>query len=646
MLRRCLLALPILVLASAARAADAPATPDAALVPHLARFGAGEGPAAIEGGFRLLDAARTPGQSNAVGFDLATPGLFARRTLSARMRVAEGGDGGAFLFLDTKAFGTRGPAPFVPEWTSPNLAGAFAVAFDVHNPPSKETFTAWGNYEDRPQREVSLHWDGREVVKRVAPVEFRGVDAEVSIEVRHVAGGAEVTVAVAGATVYDRTFVAGLAPFEARLAVGAGTRADATTTFDVTGLRFAAAEPTAAPRPPLHVEVFHHVRTDNRKTAYAAEVDLPPAAWAFERVLLTLDLHDAGDAWDEWDRNGEVSVFDDAGRKLGIVPFITSYRTPCHWVVDVTDFRPLLAGRRRFEVAAGTNFYKGRGYLMSVALDFHPGTPSRVAREVVPLWVGTAHYRSAANHFRDFFEPQTVVVGTDVVAARFRCTTTGHSQVGEFTPSKRALVVERAATAGGAAAPAGGTASTEDAAAARFEDTLWKTDCYLNPNRPQFGTWQFSRAGWAPGDVVRPWEVDLTSALPAGTTAILRYAPEPYAFPAGEPPPPEREVAAATHVVRAYLVLYRAPAGLVDPPTLRVIDVVADGNAAKAGVRPGDYLSTYDGRPVATTDDLRAAVKAAQTPDREDVPVVLYRGAERLEVRLRPGLLGVHLSSR
>ena len=29
-------------------------------------------------------------------------------------------------------------------------------------------------------------------------------------------------------------------------------------------------------------------------------------------------------------------------------------------------------------------------------------------------------------------------------------------------------------------------------------------DVYLNPNRPQFGTWKFSRAGWAPAGP-RPW---------------------------------------------------------------------------------------------------------------------------------------------
>ena len=93
-------------------------------------------------------------------------------------------------------------------------------------------------------------------------------------------------------------------------------------------------------------------------------------------------------------------------------------------------------------------------------------------------------------------------------------TTTGHSQVGEFTPSARTA---RLRDGGG-----------EDAA--RFENVLWKTDCYLNPNRPQFGTWKYSRAGWAPGDVVRPWWIDLTPHLQPGSEAALRYEPEPYDF--------------------------------------------------------------------------------------------------------------------
>jgi hypothetical protein len=254
------------------------------------------------------------------------------------------------------------------------------------------------------------------------------------------------------------------------------------------------------------VEVFNHVLTDNGKTAYDTEVALPPSNWAFGRVILTLDIHDAGKDWDEWDRCGEVSIWDADGVKRGIVPFITSYRTECHWKVDVTHFRPFLSGKTKFEIAAGTNFYKGRGYMMSVSLDFHHGTPALEPYRVVPLWVGTAKYRSAENHFSDFFTPQAVRIDDETAAARTYITTTGHSQIGEFTPSKRILGF----------APQAGTASVSQQ---RFENVLWKTDCYLNPNRPQFGTWQYARAGWAPGDVVWPWIVDLTPHLKAGASA-------------------------------------------------------------------------------------------------------------------------------
>ncbi|MCA8963151.1 MAG: hypothetical protein KDC38_21660, partial [Planctomycetes bacterium] len=194
--------------------------------------------------------------------------------------------------------------------------------------------------------------------------------------------------------------------YESRLAVGASTTGGATTRFDVRDVVIAEGPPASPTRPPLDVEVFHYVRTDNTTTSYQATVDLPPLEWSFGRILLTLDLHDAGRMWDEWDRNGEISILDDDGTKLGLVPFITSYRTPCHWVVDVTAFRPWLHGRRTFEIAAGTTFYKNRGYLMSVSLAYHHGTPDTVATKVVPLWHGTAHYRSDENAFREFYTPQ------------------------------------------------------------------------------------------------------------------------------------------------------------------------------------------------------------------------------------------------
>ena len=600
---------------------------------HLSRFAAGDGPVATNGVLRLLDAAMTPLQSNAVAFDRSQKGAFETVTLEAKLRVLKGGDGGAFLFLATSAFGARGPAPFVPQWTEPNLKGAFAVGIDVHNPPNEEPFGPWGNYQSLPEREISLHWDGREIVKRVAPKEFRGDWAEVGIALHHVVGGAEVTVSLAGEEVYDRYFIAHLMPYESRLAIGAGTRADATTAFDVKDVSFAAETPAAPRRRPLSVEVFHHVMTNNQKTSYDAEVALPPAGWAFGRVILTLDIHDGGKMWDEWDRNGNVSVQDAEGNWRVIVPFITSYRTPCHWKVDVTHFRPLLTGKTKFRIAAGTNFYKGRGYLMSVRLDFHHGTPALAPSAVVPLWDGVAKYRSAENHFRDFFTPREVAIPAETKAARVFTTTTGHSQIGEFTPSERTMVF---------APVKGGPVEAER----RFANTLWKTDCYLNPNRPQFGTWKYSRAGWAPGDVVRPWWIDVTPHMKPGETAGFRYEPKPYDFGEGENRPADKQINAASHVVRSYLILYREPGTLVPAPVLLITNVAKGSNAAKVGLKAGDYLASYGGRRLDSVADLRAAIQSWLAEGGKDAPIEIYRGSERMEFSIPPGKLGVNLSDR
>ena len=130
-------------------------------------------------------------------------------------------------------------------------------------------------------------------------------------------------------------------------------------------------------------------------------------------------------------------------------------------------------------------------------------------------------------------------------AARLFTTTTGHSQIGEFVPSKRTIVVGET----------------------RFENTLWKDDVYLNPNRPQYGTWKFSRAGWAPGDVVWPWWIDLTDLIQPGQPAELTYEPQPYDFSGSPQKPEQKQINQASHVVRSYLIEYREPTGSMPAPS-------------------------------------------------------------------------------
>lgn len=615
-----------MLIPAVAHAQDVPAM-------HLSTFAAGSGPVYADDVLRLLDGDGTPGQSNAVAFDQEQEGAYERLQLRCRLRVLAGGDGGALVFLNTAEYGRRGPAPFVKSWVEPNLAGTFAVGIDVHNPPKQEQGGFRGNYQGLPQREVSLHWDGREIVKRVSPVEFRGNFTDCEILVQHVIGGAEVTLSLAGVTVYDRYFMAGMLPYPARLALGAGTRNDTSTEFDVRDLVFTTGEPARPRRVPKHIEIFNHVLTGGGVNAYEKKVTLPSLNWAYGRVILTLELHDAGPDWDKWDRNGSLSVVDPDGVKRDIVPFITSFRTPGYWQVDVTHFRPWLAGPVTFEIATTTDGDNNSSYMLSAALDFYHGTPELEPFRIVPLWNGTAQYRSDENHFRDFFTPRTFSSDESTKATRLFITTTGHSKVGEFTPSRRTLIL----------APVKGG---ESAAEVRFENVLWKSDCYLNPNRPQFGTWEYARAGWAPGDVVRPWWIDLTSHLVPGQPAELRYEPEPYDF-SGVPEdrrPATEQINRARQLVRAYLILYRSAAHLVPVPPLQVIDVEAGSNAAHSGLLAGDYLESYDGVRQQTIDALRAAIRDAAAAGKKQIPVVIYRDSEQLMITLEPGRMGVKLA--
>ena len=63
-------------------------------------------------------------------------------------------------------------------------------------------------------------------------------------------------------------------------------------------------------------------------------------------------------------------------------------------------------------------------------------------------------------------------------------------------------------------------------------------------------------------------------------------------------------------------------------------------------MKAGDYLAAYDGTPVHSLDDLRAALQAAAQSGREKIPVVVYRGTERVELELAPGRMGVNLAAR
>lgn len=419
--------------------------------------------------------------------------------------------------------------PTLDDPAEPNLPGVFALGFDLFNPPpppgasQREIyFGPLGNIENRPQREVSLHNNGRELANRLAP---RPLSEPLSLVLEEVVGGIELTLTVGPDALYERCFIpeielAGLQPtlLGADNAVLVSRRVGA---------------PLRRSKP-VRVAAFTKALNDAQHHKVKNTVAFPDSVAGIGRVVCTLTLENTPKGIDPWDRLAQLFLTDSSGERYEILRWITPYRKAWQWRVDLTDFLPLLRGKKELELACETY---SEGWLVSIDFDFYPGAIAREPYKVVKLWNGVAKIGLADDPIERFLVPQTVPLDRETTGAAFYSIVTGHGgspnalNAGEFHPLWRKLHCD------------GRT----------FTNRLWKDDVYLNPCRPQGGTWKFSRAGWSPGDVVAPWIVDLTSAVAPGKSLRLAYELQPYSNPTPEKGFP------ANHTFASYLILYRKP---------------------------------------------------------------------------------------
>jgi hypothetical protein len=454
-----------------------------------------------------------------------------------------GTEGAGFVWLDVAAHGADGAAIVVEAWEAPDVPGCFGLGFDASDPPNRDPFRGSGNVYDRPQHEVSLHWDGIEIVKRMTPMDFRDEKPHaVRLRLAFLPGGAEVSLWIDDQAMFDRYFIASMTAYVGRPAFGARNTETAGDVL-VDDLRIVCADPIEPPAPPLRIVAIDRQLNDNKHKRNEATVAFPEETDEFARIICTLRLDQPETRFDPWDRIAHVFVFDDekdgdaAGERFEILRYITPYHRGHAWKVDVTDFRPLLRGERRVRQVCGT---QGEGWVVSVIFDFYPGATDRRATRVINLWSGSPEIGNPGKPVEAFYVPREVPLGDEIAFAKVRTVVTGHgmapntNNAGEFMPISRTLTVNGEA----------------------FTNRLWKDDNYLNPCRPQGGTWKYDRAGWAPGDVVRPWEVDATPLLGDGPDRVLRieYALDPYVNEN------RGKTWAPSHVTEAQVILYERAA--------------------------------------------------------------------------------------
>lgn len=401
--------------------------------------------------------------------------------------------------------GTLGTS--VSDPVEPNAKSVFGIGIDTNNPrPVGSMREVWfgpaGNIDDRPQREISIHWNGREIANRLCDEDLQNpFGVHISVEIDHVPGGAEVTITAGRHKIYDHYFVHGAT-------VSTSPKVAGNASVELSQINKSG---KFTPVQSMRVLAIDKVVNDASRHVIRQKVAFPSDASKAGRAILTLTLAPTARGLDAWDRFASIRLHHKDGQTYELVRYITPYRRAWEWAVDVSDLTPLFTGDAELEVFCETY---GEGWTVSTAFDFYPGkrTDGLQPVRVINLWNGNFPIGYAKQPFAKAVTPKTIDVPSKTAAVKVRTMVTGHGMspntgnAGEFYALWRRIEVGEN----------------------HWYDLLWKTDVYLNPVRPQGGTWKFSRAGWAPGSIADAWTVDITKAVQPGRTVTIGYGLEPF----------------------------------------------------------------------------------------------------------------------
>ncbi|HWY12543.1 MAG TPA: LamG-like jellyroll fold domain-containing protein [Bacteroidia bacterium] len=197
---------------------------------------------------------------------------------------------------------------------------------------------------------------------------------------------------------------------------------------------------------------------------------------------------------------------------IELMSFVTPYgigldfgMTGKTWYFDMSDYAPLLKGKRRFLMTLGGEWQEQ----MDIDFLFIVGTPPRNVLECNQIWQGGASWGSSTiasinNDTR--YTIQSVTTNSLAQSFKMRSTITGHGAEGEFGDN-------------------GGYIDHYFNINGGPIEFSWKITrlCGANPVFPQGGTWVYDRQGWCPGQYSLLKEYDVTPYITPGSTVTLDY---------------------------------------------------------------------------------------------------------------------------
>ncbi len=167
------------------------------------------------------------------------------------------------------------------------------------------------------------------------------------------------------------------------------------------------------------------------------------------------------------------------------------------WTFDVTDFAPILTGKKRMYLTLGGQNQEE----MDIKFVFIKGTPPRDVRDIRQIWRSGRSVNNANILANNSFAPVNYRLDANGSFFKIRSAITGHGQEGEFIPRWHQVMV-----------------NGENS----FQWQVWK-ECADNPVYPQGGTWIYDRAGWCPGAPTDVQHWDITDLTVPGEMVNIEY---------------------------------------------------------------------------------------------------------------------------
>ena len=206
----------------------------------------------------------------------------------------------------------------------------------------------------------------------------------------------------------------------------------------------------------------------------------------------------------------QIGYYDKRPMAVELINFITPYGkgldmnglTGKTWEFDVTDYAPILKGRKFMAMAAG-NYQEDN----DITFVFYEGTPARKVRSMQQIWPNGVwkDAGSAAILNNTIFEPRNLQLSPNAYMFKIRSAISGHGQEGEFIQRNHTITLN---------------------SVTNLSRVVWK-ECADNPIYPQGGTWVYDRAGWCPGGVVDTKDFEITTQVSPGQLINIDYSLPP-----------------------------------------------------------------------------------------------------------------------